>query len=446
MRLTVILLAWLLAAAPFATSAVTIVVDVSDAGDHTTIQAGIDAASEGDTVLVYPGTYTGEGNRDIEFGTKNLVLRGRDGAGATLIDNQGVGDYRLFIFRSSGQDTTCVIDGFTIAGGRQNILHYAGAGILIDGSPTPQIPTSPKFINCIVRGNQSWSGPGGGVFVNWSCEPIFRNVRFESNYAYTGGGGVYCTWSSNATFSGCEFVDNQNVFDGAGGGLYCKFESNVSLVDCVFDGNIANKGGGLACYDSSPTVANVTFVGNLASAAGGGGAVHCQEATPTLTNVTCYANRAQGEGQGEALYAMNESHPTLVRSLFASSGYAPASRSNPDDSPPSTSAATGAAYDARGLSFYCDGTSGFNVLECCSFGNVSGNDICSVTCGERVPDLICEDPLFCDPGAGDLTLAATSPCLPANNAWGVLIGAHGEGCDQPAVESTSWGAIKALYR
>ncbi len=446
MRLIAILFAGLLVVVPLAASAVTIVVDVGDTGDHTTIQAGIDAASEGDTVLVYPGTYTGEGNRDIEFGTKNIVLRGRDGAETTLIDNQGVGDYRLFIFRSSGQDTTCVIDGFTIAGGRQNGTYYAGAGILIDGTPTPQMPTSPKFMNCVVRGNQSWNGPGGGVFINTHCEPVFRNVRFESNYARTGGGGAYCIWWSNVRFSNCTFVENQNVFEGAGGGLYCKFDSDVTLVNCIFEENIANAGGGFASYDSSPTLTNVTFLGNLASAAGGGGAVHCEEASPTLTNVTCCANRAQGDGQGEALYAMNESHPTLVRSLFAFSGYAPASRSSADDSTLSTSATAGAASDTRGLSFYCDATSGFSVLECCSYGNVSGNDICSVTCGERVPDLICEDPLFCDPGAGDFRLAPTSPCLPANNTWGVLIGAHGEGCAQPSVRESSWGAIKALYR
>ncbi len=37
-------------------------------GDYPTIQAGIDAAVNGDEVVVADGIYTGEGNRDIDFG------------------------------------------------------------------------------------------------------------------------------------------------------------------------------------------------------------------------------------------------------------------------------------------------------------------------------------------------------------------------------------------
>jgi hypothetical protein len=67
-------------------------------------------------------------------------------------------------------------------------------------------------------------------------------------------------------------------------------------------------------------------------------------------------------------------------------------------------------------------------------------------CGNTFSNIF-EDPLFCDLADEDLTLRGDSPCLPANNPWGELIGAHEQGCEAPIpVEDTSWGAVKALYR
>lgn len=418
MKLAVAIFAACLCLVPLSSPAVPIIVDVGGGGDYLTIQEAIDACPDGGEIEVWPGTYTDEGNRDITFGTKNLTLSGRDGWAATIID-PGRGVHRVFDFPKSGQDTTCVIDGFTIQGGHLQDTFVGGAGIRIDGTVgSGPGPASPKFVNCLIRNNVNQLGPGGGVYLNWGCSPVFRNVTFESNSSYTGGGGVYATWNCLPKFSNCTFFNNENSIYGSGGGIYCKFGSDATLVHCLFDGNAAVTGGGMACYGyASPSLTNVTFIGNGAGSKGG--AAYCDSlCSPQFVNVTCYANWSQGDG--EVLYVKAMSHPVIRRSLFALNG-----------------------AQARGASFYCDGTSGVDVLQSCSFGNESGNDMCTVTCDR---ELICEDPLFCDPASGDLTLAETSPCLPSGNVWAAQIGAHGEGCSQPAVEETSWGAIKALYR
>jgi hypothetical protein len=58
---------------------------------------------------------------------------------------------------------------------------------------------------------------------------------------------------------------------------------------------------------------------------------------------------------------------------------------------------------------------------------------------------ISEDPLFCDPGAGNYYLAAGSPCL--NEPGCDWMGAFPQGCDTPtSVDAESWGEVKALFR
>ncbi len=86
--------------------------------DHRTIQAAIDAVTHGDTVLVAPGVYTGDGNRDIDFRGKAITVKGEAGARTCIINCQGSRDeyHRGFVF-TRGEDANSTIDGFTITRG-----------------------------------------------------------------------------------------------------------------------------------------------------------------------------------------------------------------------------------------------------------------------------------------------------------------------------------------
>jgi hypothetical protein len=160
-----------------------IVVDNGGGGDYLTIQEGITAASEGETVRVIEGTYTGAGNRNLDFGTKNIVLRSNAGAEVTTIDLENVLGNRAFQFISSGQDTSCVIDGFTVTNCLTDETH-GGSGAAVYMSSV-----SPKFINMIFSNCDSTDRPGGAIYMLTVGSPVFRHVRFENCHAASSWGG-----------------------------------------------------------------------------------------------------------------------------------------------------------------------------------------------------------------------------------------------------------------
>jgi hypothetical protein len=121
-------------------------------GQYATIQAAINAAQNGDTVIVADGIYTGSGNRDIDFLGKAITVRSASGPVNCIIDC-APGIHRGFRFHS-GEAESSVLDGLTIRNGdapQEEECLSSGGGILCrDGS-------GPTIRNCILLQNHaSW--------------------------------------------------------------------------------------------------------------------------------------------------------------------------------------------------------------------------------------------------------------------------------------------------
>lgn len=122
MRLSSILFAAALAAGAMQAHAATL--EVGAGKRFTTLSAAASAAASGDTVIVYPGTYSG-----ATWSDSNLTIRRATGtaAGSVVVTGNTVGDKGLFLIRGSN----ITIDGLRFVGARSSAGN--GAGIRQEG-------------------------------------------------------------------------------------------------------------------------------------------------------------------------------------------------------------------------------------------------------------------------------------------------------------------------
>jgi hypothetical protein len=417
MRQTTVLAALCLAILATPSGAAHYHVSPDGLGDYATIQAAVDSAAAGDTVKLANGVFTGDGNRDIDFGGKDLVVRSESGSALTCeIDCEAsLSDpHRGFNFHSGETRASQVLD-ITIRSGYaydEAVERNGGGGFRIDGA-------SPTIRNCYVLSCAASGGTtmGGGVSIVNGANPLLDTcgIDYCNAEGYGGGIGIF---EADATITACTIAGN--TCTAAGGGLYVQDAFNSEVRYCWFFMNIANDGGGLRIGGCDLTPEGCLIEQNeatdlLGRESRGGGALLSGGG---LLDCTVVGNSTNGVGGGVlCLYADDV---TLTNCIIAGN------------------------TDGSGVACYVPADA--MTLVCCDvWGNAEGDYGANMTDQTGVSGNISGDPLFCNVPVSDYTIDAASPCAPANNTCGVYMGSSIVNCDSP-VESSSWGAVKALFR
>ncbi|MCK4413793.1 MAG: right-handed parallel beta-helix repeat-containing protein [Candidatus Eisenbacteria sp.] len=401
-------------------------------GDYPTIQAAIDAALDGDTVELTAGTFIDDGNRDIDYLGKAITVRSQDGnPQACIIDCQGSErkPHRGFHFHSAEQDGS-VLTGVTIRNGWATLPPHGGAILCEEGS-------SPLITSCVFSGNRY-----SAVYCCEGSSPAITACVFTQNEAQEGG-GLYSE-ASSPSVSHCDFIQNSAEWNG---GAFLGSASSATFSNCRFVRNSSAYSAGAVCffYGSEPAFVDCLFEENATSSSGSSGAVQffCF-VTGTLDGCTFVGNSAGTAGSIVSTGKM--SHTIVTGCTFWG------------NSVPSGAIVSGGELDVTIdntiIAFSLEGqaiSAGEHTvaLTCCDlYGNAGGDWVGGIADQYGINGNISEDPLFCDPAAGNFTLQACSPCTPFSppNSECDLIGAWPIGCAGTPVTSITWGGIKGLFR
>jgi len=240
------LLVLIVAGVGAAASHAQLVSNANTGATYPSIQSAVAAASDGHTLLLFPGTYTESG---ITI-ARSLTLRGQ-GTSNTIV--QAAADSlsaTVGVFRIVGGASS--LESLTIRHGRADfgggVHQQAGFVTLLGCAVTGNYARGNgggiqggTLVRCLLAGNRAAAGGGAAAF------STLVNCEVTGNWADSTGGGLYL-----GAADGCAISRNSSSI---GGG-----SREAALTNCTLAGNIADLGGG-AC---SGVVANCILWANRA--------------------------------------------------------------------------------------------------------------------------------------------------------------------------------------
>jgi len=262
--------------------------------DYSTIQAGINAAVDGDTVLVQPGTY----QENITWGQSNVVL-----ASSYINDQDTSFIHNTFI--DGGANGPCItlynvgslaghIIGFKITNGysQANWPYSNGGGINCISSDLVIEPS-------VIVNNQSVH-QGGGIY-SWGSVIQILDVEIVNNVAEHSGPGLQLEHST-VTIDSTIISDNESV-QNEDGGVSC-YQTDMEINNSIINGNT---GRGVEIRDSSNvTIANCDINNNTTNHNGGG--INCNDSYLNLLNSNINNNIGGGLTGDNSEIIINQSN------------------------------------------------------------------------------------------------------------------------------------------
>lgn len=263
--------------------------------DYSTIQSAINAATHGDTVLLYnKQTYT----ENINFNSKRIVLASRylttadtSYISGTIINGNNNGSC---IIVTGTTDTTTKIIGLTIKNGNGNPNdNYNGGGIYLYDADI-------VIENCIITQNEN-NGSGGGIYSGDFSNLYIRNSQIKENVKSNSGSGMYII-KSTVDIRNTRIESNAKNYTIHGSGIFAH-TSTLNLFKCIFHNNgresAPANGGGLTLANTASTIDSCEFTNNFADY-GGGVMVYSTTNYPLtkISNSTFKFNSATQRGGG----------------------------------------------------------------------------------------------------------------------------------------------------
>ncbi len=366
------------------------------------VQAAIDKAASGDTIIIAAGVYL----EQLSISDKDLTLNGQ-GAASTILDGDQA-DIVLDIIRSTVPSVSVNISGVTLQNGR---VGQPGGGLAVEANCSVTLSNSIianntatsgggifnqgtlKLINVTIRANSATeaSSQGGGIYNRGSLE--LSNVLVTDNHAPSGSGGGISN-QNTITLTGSSI--NSNTSGGSGGGIYnAGTNSRLILLNSTIRGNTAASQGGGLFNAASAQIDTAVIMGNTANGVSGAGGGINNMGALTLTQSALVYNAATTQGGGLSNSSSAQLTNVTVSDNTALSGGGiqnsagtlslqfdtVSNNSSPSVNNTSGSVTTGNSIFDQATGNACNGTissAGYNIDRGTSCGFVSSGDYASI--------------------------------------------------------------------